>query len=417
MTDLNGYTAPEFACKCGKTHRAHTKTVLFGQGAEEKLPDACKEIVAEGRVGVVCDKNVRHIAENAERLLVRAGYRTRLFCYPENYESTREQSRKLTEAPEDIRLWVAVGCGSIADTVRYAAACRANPWVLVMTAPTTDAVLYPYCDYIENGVRVTFRADPPLAVIADYQTIESAPKNTVAAGYGTLISKLARAFDFYFDEITSKRFCSELTSEFTENLSAFFDNESCEALSVRICRALIRLGITAQLADETDFCQGGEYLSARCLRLQCKDKRLTGENAAICAFTAYCILGSYLSVPSPDLCIPASLPEFYRYLDKNCALNNISLLNAAKPERKDESDLYVLKEYAADLKDKLSSLFLNANGMAKQFRRLYEDAGYWLGEYCSVRDAFRTVCAAYAAHGDGLLSSLAAGGALGDCLS
>lgn len=412
MINLNGYTPTEHLCKCGKTHNAYTKFIETGDGATDRLPSVCKKIIAEGRIGIVCDENVKHIAEEAESLLVRAGYRTRLFCYPCGFESTREAADKLIRASEDIRLWVAVGTGNIADVVRYSASCRANEWVALMTAPTTDSILFPYCEFTENSARVVLRATPPIALIADYTTIENAPKYTIAAGYGTLVSKLLRAFDFYFDEVTDRGRCKYLTSEFCENLTDFFKTQSCETVSLRICRTLIRLGIVAQLADEEDFTQGGEYFAARCLRMHCDNKRLTGENAAIAAFSAYCILNGYLSVCPDDMFIPASAPEFFRYLDKTCKISAITLLCNAKHNSQSEAHLYVVKEYAEDLLKKLKELIPSPNGMAKQFRRLYDDAGYWLGSYCTRDSALKTVAAAYASYSDGLLSSVVLGGAL-----
>lgn len=414
MIDLNEYTPPEYACRCGKTHTAYTRRIETGEGAMKKLPEVCKELVAQGRVGIACDENVRTIAEEAERLLVRAGYRTKLFCSAPG--DAYGQSQTLSGASEDVRLWVAVGCGSVADAVRYVANARKNEWVLVLTAPTTDAVLYPYCEFVRNGTRETFPAAPPIAAIADYTVIENAPKFTIAAGYGTLLSKLVRTFDFYFDKLTDKRRCSYLTSEFEENLTDFFNTQSCESVSLRVCRTLLRLGIISQLADEIDFCQGSEYFSSLCLRSRCGNSRLTGENAAICSFLSYCVLDSYLAVSPEDLFIPSSLPEHIRFLDKQCGQNGITLLSHAKRNRGSEADLYVLKEYAPDLDAKLRELFGNAKGSARQFRRLYDDAGYWLGSYCTRDVALRTVCAASAAYGEGLLSSLVFAGALGQAV-
>ncbi len=412
MTDLNGYSQTEYRCKCGKTHRSYTKTVIAEDDALEKLPSVCKDILAEGRLGIVCDENVRHIAERAESLLARAGYMTKLFILPAGFADIREQSEKLVKAREDVRLFVAVGTGSIADVVRYAASERGNEWVLVLTAPTTDSVLYPYCDFYENGERIVVRANPPIAAVADYTVISDAPKFTIAAGYGTLLSKLLRSFDFAFDEVTGKGRCAYLTREFCENVAYYFDTQSCESDSLRICRSLLRLGIVAQLADEDDFCQGGEYFAARCLMSRYGDARLVGENAAICAFIGYCILESYLGTSPDDLFIPASLPDYFRYLDKNCKLNNIKLLAGAKVRSASEAHLYVLREYSEDLLAKLRELFAGVNGYTRHFRRMYEDAGYWLGSYCDTRAAVQTVTAAYAAFGDGLLSSISRGGAL-----
>lgn len=412
MIDLNNYTPPEKACKCGKTHSAYTKTVILGDNAIEKLPDACRQVIAQCRIGIVCDENVKNIASEAENLLVRAGYRTRTFTLPSEYVFSIKNAGQLVNSSEDIRLWLAVGCGNIADSVRYASSVRGNEWVLMPTAPTTDAMLYPYCDFFENGARVTVKATPPIAVIGDYTVMESAPKYTVAAGYGTLVSKLMRAFDFAFDKVTDKRRCSYLTGEFCENLTDFFFSQSCETMPPRILRALLRLGIVAQLAEDEDFCQGGEYFAARCLKTQCEDKRLTGENAMICALVSYSILSSYLSFSPDDLYIPSSLPEHFRYLDKNCGISSVRLLKERHRSCGCEESLYVLKEYAGDLNEKLREYFGSVNGLARQFRRLYEDAGYWLGSYCSCETALKTVCSANAATGEGLLSSIVLAGAL-----
>lgn len=412
MIDLNNYTPPEKACKCGKTHAAYTKTIILSDSAIEKLPEVCKQIISQCRIGIVCDENVKGVAAEAESLLVRAGYRTRTFTLPADFVFSRKNTEQLINTSEDLRLWLAVGCGSIADAVRYASSCRGNEWILFPTAPTTDAMLYPYCDFFEDGARVTVKANPPVAVVGDYTAIESAPKYTVAAGYGTLVSKLLRAFDFAFDKVTDKRRCSFLTDEFCETVTDFFCNQSCELMPPRILRTLLKLGIIAQLADEEDFCQGGEYFAARCLKAQCDDKRLTGENAMICTLVSYCILDSYLSASPEDLFIPSSLPEHFRYLDKNCGISSVRLLGRPRRASGCEESLYVLKEYAGDLGGKIKEYFGNAKGLARQFRRLYDDAGYWLGSYCSCDTALKTVCCANAAVGEGLLSSVVIAGAL-----
>lgn len=417
MIHLNDYNAIQTQCKCGKTHSTYTKGIFYCENAIEKIAEACKSVISFGRIGLVFDENLASYGNQCESELKKEGYCVSVFTFPQGYESTLASCDDLITSREDIRLWIALGTGTIANTVRYSAFQRGNEWICFLTAPTTDSVMYASSEFFENGVKSVFVCKPPVCVVIDQNIISNAPKECIAAGYGTLFSKLLTAFDIVFDETTSCRRCRYIAEEFKENLLDFFQTQSCEQIEQRICRSLVRIGLVTQLSGDDDYSVGVEYDCALALGEYASDKRLVGENLMLATLTSYCVYSAYLSLLPDDLYIPCDITEQLRWLDKNCNLDMINLLSERQTDCEDAAKLYVLKEYGEDLNSALNSLFSGIKGKIKQFKRLYKDAGFWLCRYVSKEDLFKVVTTACVlSKKPNLLRSIKLGGALEDCL-
>lgn len=412
MINIEDYSQIKFSCKCGKIHSSYTKHIICESGAINKIADLCKLSLKCGTLGIVYDKKLSSCAGSIEEILKSNSYKTILFEFDDKDDI--KTCNALLNAQEDIRLWIAIGTGKIANCVKYVSSQRHNEWICVMSAPTTDSILYPYSEYIHDCKRELIECNPPVSLIADLDIIQNAPKQCIASGYGTLVSKLLRLFDLKAEKIVKDNDCNELYNIFNENLMEFFENQSATSLQTKICVTLIRLGIISQFCP-IDYLQGVEYDIA-CDLCNLKKERLLGENLMLICITVFCVLRSYLANQPDNLFIPCDINKKIRYLDKQCNKNSLVTYANYKKDQYSASYMLITKEYADDLICDLNYYLSAMKGKIKCFRRIYKDLGLWLGEYMTIENLHDIVCAsASVSNKSSLFKSIVLSGAI-DCL-
>ena len=77
---------------------------------------------------------------------------------------------------EDIDLILAVGTGTIHDISRYVAFQYKIPFISVPTAASVDGFVSTVAAMTWNGLKKTVPAAPPIAVYADSNIFEEAPR-------------------------------------------------------------------------------------------------------------------------------------------------------------------------------------------------------------------------------------------------
>jgi glycerol-1-phosphate dehydrogenase [NAD(P)+] len=91
---------------------------------------------------------------------------------------------------------VAVGSGVITDIVRYAALLAGVDFVSVPTAASMDGYASSGAAMQVEGVKVTYQARPPRAVLADPVVCAAAPAELTRAGIGDLLAKVTARVDW-----------------------------------------------------------------------------------------------------------------------------------------------------------------------------------------------------------------------------
>ena len=359
---LDDYTPPSIDGKA-----AYTSEIVCRDDGLKFLPDAAERLLPLGHIALCFDDAVKDLGEVAADLMRKAGYSVECAA-PE----------KLNDARDDVRLIAAIGGGRAANSAKLAAKEREIDWIAVMTCASSDSALYPYAE-VFDGVRKTIQCPPPAAVIVDGSSVKTSPQNLTAAGYGTLFSKLLVLFSLRAEELTSGT-AAPAADALAANLAPYFDEQSAESFAIRTARALVRVGLLAQCLP-TDALQREEYHAALTLSAFCKRKRLIGEDAMLASTAVAAIYAAYLdSVPS-DLFVPCGYCEDLRLLDKLCGNDMLSLIARFKRGENCARKLYVTREYRADLAKLLNETLSPLTSRTRAFRRIYGDAGYWLGGY------------------------------------
>lgn len=357
----------------GGTVRAYTSKVICGNKAMTKLAEAAADVMPAGRIALCRSEGLDGLSSVAADILRKAGY----FVdeYPVQDGSLDEKNLR-----DDDRLLIAVGGGSAANAVKHAASVRGSDWIYVMTCASTDSGLYSYAEFFENGARSVQRCTPPAAVVADDAVICAAPARCTAAGFGTLCSKLLVLFSLRSEKLTDGK-DDPAADLLEENLGCFFEETSCENFAPRIARALIRTGLTEQCCPSPDYLQREEYTAALTLSAYTGGKRLIGEDMMLAFAAIRTLYGCYLEHAPSDLFLPCGFTEDFRMLDKLCGLDMLTLTSAFSRDPDCIRKMFVLREYRSELADILNGVIPSPQTLIRRFRRLYDDVGFWLGEY------------------------------------
>jgi len=94
------------------------------------------------------------------------------------------------------RTFIAVGSGTITDIVRIVSHRTGRPFISVPTAPSVDGYTSTNAPLIIGGVKRSTIAHAPIAVFADTDTLCSAPRKMIAAGFGDILGKFTSVADW-----------------------------------------------------------------------------------------------------------------------------------------------------------------------------------------------------------------------------
>lgn len=102
----------------------------------------------------------------------------------------------LIAAGSDVRTYIAVGSGTLTDITRFASHRTHSQFISVPTAPSVDGFASIGAPLIVHGVKITVNCQAPLAIFADINTLASAPRAMIAAGFGDMLGKLTSIADW-----------------------------------------------------------------------------------------------------------------------------------------------------------------------------------------------------------------------------
>jgi glycerol-1-phosphate dehydrogenase [NAD(P)+] len=91
---------------------------------------------------------------------------------------------------------VGVGGGKTIDTAKYAASRYAIPMVTVATSLANDGIASPVAALDHEGVRGSYGAHIPIAVVIDLDFVENGPDRQIQAGIGDALSNLNAVADW-----------------------------------------------------------------------------------------------------------------------------------------------------------------------------------------------------------------------------
>lgn len=347
-----------------KPRRVFGGTEIFvGCGISEAIPPTMARIIEGGSVALLYREDSDFV-ERISRELRNCGYK--IF--------STDSSDKI---PEYVRFIFAVGGGDEAEDARLGAKRLGIEWGISLTVPSSDTIL--------RGA--------PKQVYLDRDILSNCSREHLAAGWGLVYSQSFRRFEEYVKEkiMTASNACVER------------DELNPDADAVELALYLLESSVVERGEDNAD-------VMARIMsdsdRMRGRKVRLHGEYKFVCAAVLNTFYSQYLSSPCLD-CLPP--PCHGDLLDEISALTGRTFETLVKVFDFFDTNSYfrisyILSEYRMDLLEKLKGIDFHT--AQKRWRRMYNDAGYWLKSAMNAAEVLRALKLA-AEIGDGLLRYIA----------
>ena len=339
---------PTLMCKVGETE------VYTGRALRESLGEYLDALAGGGRVLVTWDGEGGNEAKRTTEALRGFGLRV-----------TEKPDADVCEAEENCLVVLGVGGERAASAAKRAAADRGADCVLMPVIPCEDGLL--------AGGRVT-------AVCLDAEVLEGAPRDSLAAAAGILFALPLRRFE----DIYAEKVLAEPHAE--ERVSAPSEGDGIADTAVKVMRAgasgrRYAADVTAEMLRLIALSKG-------------KKPRRKGEYVFVAACALAAFYKAYLSSPAADTLIPA---DHCRALDELVRLNGGEEGNIIQAfDIFDVSGYfrinYILGEYRLDLIAELAGAELGTS--ARRWRRMYDDAGFWMKSAFTSGDMIRAMALA-----------------------
>ena len=250
-------------CSCGKTHNCDIKYVYIENSAIERL----KEICCDNRnILIVADENTFAAAgEKTVNALEGKNLKKVIFDGSEILVPDEKAINEVTNNLESIDLIVGIGSGVIQDLCKYVSFYNKVPYIIVATAPSMDGYASDGAAMITGGMKVTYKAGLPRAIIADTEVLANAPIDMIKAGYGDIIGKFSALNDWKLSRcVNDEYFCDyiyDLTYQQIKRTLDLADGilKRDEKSIKTLMEALVIIGILMSFAGSSRPASGSEH--------------------------------------------------------------------------------------------------------------------------------------------------------------
>ncbi len=250
-------------CACGKTHTCDIKYVYIENGATRHLVDICHDF---NNLLIVADENTYAAAGNITlEALNNKSIKKVIFDGGKILVPNEEAIKIVTDNLGDSQLIIGIGSGVIQDLCKYVSHFNNIPYVIVATAPSMDGYASNGAAMITEGMKTTFAAGLPLAIIADTNVLANAPIDMIKAGFGDVIGKFSALNDWKLSHLLNNEYFCEYIYDLTySQIQAVLnlvdgilkrDENSIKALM----EALVVIGILMSFAGSSRPASGSEH--------------------------------------------------------------------------------------------------------------------------------------------------------------
>ena len=268
MTGLN------YMCSCGKNHSVGIETIKVGGGVINLLPNVMERY--EGmKVFIIEDTHTYDVAGEKVENLLKNKFKINKYIFKEEHLHPNELSfgKLILAIPIDTSIIIAVGSGTINDISRFLSYKLGIPYVIVGTAPSMDGYASVVSPLIRDGVKVTYDAAYPLAIICDIDIMKRAPMQMLQAGLGDILGKYTALADWHVANILNDEyFCLEVeklvmsTLKKCEEAAAGVTSRDFKTVK-NITEALILSGIAIGMVGASRPASGGEHYMSHCFEM------------------------------------------------------------------------------------------------------------------------------------------------------
>ena len=250
-------------CACGKKHECDISYVYVEKDAMKHLDKVCCGyekilIVADGKTyGAAGEKTEKHLNEKSIRRVI---FPSSPLLIP-----NEDAIKAVTDNLLDTDLIIGIGSGVIQDLCKYVSYTEKIPYCVIATAPSMDGYASSGAAMITNGMKVTYSARVPYAIIADTEVIKDAPLEMIKAGYGDIIGKYSALNDWKLGAVVNGEYFCDYIYDLTYDMLLkvlplaekllMREEESVKTLM----EALILVGVAMSFAGNSRPASGSEH--------------------------------------------------------------------------------------------------------------------------------------------------------------
>ena len=248
-------------CSCGRHHACDIKCVWVEKGAVAHLTELCRDYKS---IILVADENTYGVAGESVEKYAKIS-RSVIFSGKTVLIPNEEAIDRVTKSLGDSDLIIGIGSGVIQDLCKYVSFNSEIPYYIVATAPSMDGYASTGAAMITGGMKVTYSAKVPEAIIADTDFLTTAPLEMIKAGYGDIIGKYSALCDWDIGHIVNGEYlCPEiykLTMDMVEKVLPLAEKLlERDAESVKtLMEALVLVGIAMSFAGNSRPASGSEH--------------------------------------------------------------------------------------------------------------------------------------------------------------
>jgi glycerol-1-phosphate dehydrogenase [NAD(P)+] len=260
-----------FACECGRNHFVPTRQVAIEDGIIDRTAAVLSDLVEGDRVLIVADRRTWQVAGERLQSALRARYTVADCIVPDDPSGEVHASVQLVDElavafPDSFDVYAAVGSGTINDITKELAHRRGRPYVVVATAASMNGYTSSIVALLDEGVKTTGPATPPVVVLADPEVLLDAPLELTLAGLGDVVSKPFCGCDWWIASLVKgESYCPTpgriLDEAFAGALDMFPRLGAREPGAVMLlAKLLVISGISMTIAGTSSPASGGEHL-------------------------------------------------------------------------------------------------------------------------------------------------------------
>ncbi len=273
----------------------HFDVVEVDRDVLKDIPAIVKKSCTGGRVGIICDGNTLEAAgQEIKRYLDMISIPSYICeLHPKGRvvpdESTVNATRDCVS--KDTRLLLAVGSGTITDITRFIAHEKQIPFISIPTAPSVDGFVSAISALIVQGLKTSYPANPPRAVVADLGVLMNAPRKMKAAGFGDLLGKTTARMDWELARVMNQEYYCARTAEMVQTaiedciraskLGTMYD----ERMTRGLMEGLLWSGLSVAMVGSSRPISGSEHHISHFLEMKglvgAVPEHLHGETVAV----------------------------------------------------------------------------------------------------------------------------------------
>jgi glycerol-1-phosphate dehydrogenase [NAD(P)+] len=311
----------ELSCTCGREHRILTREVVIEPDIGDRMAAILPSLVDGNRAVLVADRRTWQVVGSNVAAALEDSYEIERCLIDDGPDGHIHASVELVnelEAGLDrvCDFFVAVGSGTVNDLTKELAFRRGLPYMVVATAASMNGYTSAIVALLEDGLKTTREAKPPVAVFADPEVLVGAPRELTLAGLGDLVSKPYCGCDWKIAALVRGEYhCPMpdrlLAAPFERALDVFPGLGTNDPKAVILLFQLLLIsGLSMAVTGTSSPASGGEHLLSHYWDMtRLRDGRPTNLHGAQVGVASMVIDELYSRILNVDFCAAEFAPS------------------------------------------------------------------------------------------------------------